>query len=149
MTISASIGIVSGTYSSAEDLLNGRRRGALRGHEAVAGLNRAMRFEPHMRGEFRTRIDLERDLRLALEAGEFFLVYQPVVQLSDGTVQSMEALLRWRRPSGLVVGPDAFIPALEESGLIVGTLWCLRAARGVPTSDASVGTTRDCRRRFR
>ena len=52
-------------------------------------------------------------------SGEFFLVYQPVVRLSDGAVQSVEALLRWRRPSGLVVAPDAFIPALEESGLIV------------------------------
>src|SRR6202790_3053738 len=72
-----------------------------------------------MRGEFRTRIDLERDLRLATEGGEFFLVYQPVLHLDDRSVQSMEALLRWRRPSGQVVAPDAFIPALEESGLIV------------------------------
>ncbi len=117
LTISASIGIVSGAYSSAEDLLMDADVAL---YEAkAAGRNRAMRFEPHMRGEFRTRIDLERDLRLALEAGEFFLVYQPVVQLSDGAVQSMEALLRWRRPSGLVVTPDDFIPALEESGLIV------------------------------
>jgi diguanylate cyclase (GGDEF)-like protein/PAS domain S-box-containing protein len=117
LTISASIGIVSGAYSSAEDLLMDADVAL---YEAkAAGRNRAMRFEPHMRGEFRTRIDLERDLRLALEAGEFFLVYQPVVQLSDGTVQSMEALLRWRRPSGVVVTPDDFIPALEESGLIV------------------------------
>jgi len=54
-----------------------------------------------------------------LENGEFFIVYQPVVELDDGTVQSMEALLRWRRPSGLVVAPDAFIPTLEDSGLIV------------------------------
>lgn len=117
LTISASIGIVSGSYSSAEDLLMDADVAL---YEAkAAGRNRAIRFEPHMRGEFRTRIDLERDLRLALEGGEFFLVYQPVVQLSDGTVQSMEALLRWRRPSGLVVAPDEFIPALEESGLIV------------------------------
>jgi diguanylate cyclase (GGDEF)-like protein/PAS domain S-box-containing protein len=117
LTISASIGIVSGAYSSAEDLLMDADVAL---YEAkAAGRNRAMRFEPHMRGEFRTRIELERDLRLALEAGEFFVVYQPVVGLRDGTVQSVEALLRWRRPSGVVVGPDAFIPALEESGLIV------------------------------
>ena len=117
LTISASIGIVSGAYASAEDLLMDADVAL---YEAkAAGRNRAVRFEPHMRGEFRTRIELERDLRLALESGEFFVVYQPVVQLNDGTVQSMEALLRWRRPSGLVVGPDAFIPALEESGLIV------------------------------
>jgi len=117
LTIAASIGIVSGAYASAEDLLMDADVAL---YEAkAAGRNRAVRFEPHMRGEFRTRIDLERDLRLALEGGEFFVVYQPVIQLSDGAVQSMEALLRWRRPSGLVVGPDAFIPALEDSGLIV------------------------------
>ena len=117
LTISASIGIVSGAYASAEDLLMDADVAL---YEAkAAGRNRAMRFEPHMRGQFRTRIELERDLRLALEANEFFLVYQPVIQLATGAVQSMEALLRWRRQSGLVVAPDAFIPALEESGLIV------------------------------
>jgi diguanylate cyclase (GGDEF)-like protein/PAS domain S-box-containing protein len=117
LTVSASIGIVSGTYASAEDLLMDADVAL---YEAKAtGRNRAVRFAPHMRGEFRTRIELERDLRLALEGGEFFLVYQPVLQLDDGTVQSVEALLRWRRPSGRIVAPDAFIPALEESGLIV------------------------------
>jgi diguanylate cyclase (GGDEF)-like protein/PAS domain S-box-containing protein len=117
LTISASIGIVSGAYASAEDLLMDADVAL---YEAkAAGRNRAVRFEPHMRGAFRTRIELERDLRLALEAGEFFLVYQPVIQLSDEVVLSMEALLRWRRPSGLVVSPDDFIPALEDSGLIV------------------------------
>jgi diguanylate cyclase (GGDEF)-like protein/PAS domain S-box-containing protein len=129
LSVSASIGIVSGAYASAEDLLMDADVAL---YEAkAAGRNRAMRFEPHMRGEFRTRIELERDLRLALERGEFFLVYQPVVQLSDGAVQSMEALLRWRRPSGLVIAPDAFIPALEESGLIVevGTFVLREACR--------------------
>ncbi len=117
LTIAASIGIVSGAYASAEDLLMDADVAL---YEAKAtGRNRAVRFEPHMRGEFRTRIELERDLRLALEGGEFFVVYQPVIELGDGTVQSVEALLRWRRPSGLVVAPDAFIPALEDSGLIV------------------------------
>ena len=117
LSVSASIGIVSGAFASAEDLL---MNADVALYEAKAGgRNRAVRFEAHMRGEFRTRIELERDLRLALEEGEFFLVYQPVLQLDDGTVQSMEALLRWRRSSGRVVAPDAFIPALEESGLIV------------------------------
>jgi len=117
LTISASIGIVSGAYASAEDLLMDADVAL---YEAkAAGRNRAVRFEPHMRGEFRTRIELERDLRLAVAANEFFLVYQPVIQLADGAVRSMEALLRWRRPSGRVVPPDSFIPALEETGLIV------------------------------
>ena len=117
LTISASIGIVSGAYSSAEDLLMDADVAL---YEAkAAGRNRALRFEPAMRGAFRARIELERDLRLALTRGEFFLMYQPVIALETGAVRSMEALLRWRLPSGQVVGPDAFIPALEESGLIV------------------------------
>jgi EAL domain-containing protein (putative c-di-GMP-specific phosphodiesterase class I) len=117
LTISASIGIVSGTYASAEDLLMDADVAL---YEAkAAGRNRAVRFEPQMRGEFRARIELERDLRLALAGSEFFLVYQPVVELNGGAVRSMEALLRWRRPSGHVEAPDAFIPALEESGLII------------------------------
>jgi diguanylate cyclase (GGDEF)-like protein/PAS domain S-box-containing protein len=117
LSISASIGIVSGMYSSAEDLLMDADVAL---YEAkAAGRNRSLRFEPQMRGAFRARIELERDLRLALARGEFFLMYQPVIQLHSGAVRSVEALLRWRLPSGEVVGPDAFIPALEESGLIV------------------------------
>jgi diguanylate cyclase (GGDEF)-like protein/PAS domain S-box-containing protein len=115
--LTASMGIVSGQYGSAEGLLMDADVAL---YEAkAAGGNRAVRFEPHMRGTFRTRIELERDLRLALERREFFLVYQPVVRLGDAVVRSMEALIRWRRPSGQMVTPDDFIPALEESGLIV------------------------------
>ncbi len=117
LTISASIGIVSGAYTSAADLLMDADVAL---YEAkAAGRSRAVRFESQMRGEFRARIELERDLRLALSGGQFFLVYQPVIKLDDGAVRSMEALLRWRRPSGHVEAPDTFIPALEESGLIV------------------------------
>jgi len=117
LTISASIGIVSGAYASAEDLLMDADVAL---YEAkAAGRNRAVRFEPQMRGAFRARIELERDLRLALATGEFFLVYQPVIALDGGAVRSMEALLRWRRPSGKVEAPDTFIPALEQSGLII------------------------------
>ncbi len=142
LTVSASIGIVSGTYSSAEDLLMDADVAL---YEAkTAGRSRALRFEPEMRGAFRARIELERDLRLALQRGEFFLMYQPVVDLETGAVRSMEALLRWRLPSGQIVGPDAFVPALEESGLIVevGTFVLHEACRmtrtwhvlGLPTA---------------
>ena len=117
VSLSASIGIVSAQYGSAEGLLIDADVAL---YEAKSrGGNRAMRFEPHMRGTFRTRIELERDLRLALERREFFLQYQPVVRLETGVVRSVEALVRWRRDSGQVVAPDAFIPVLEETGLIV------------------------------
>jgi diguanylate cyclase (GGDEF)-like protein/PAS domain S-box-containing protein len=117
VSLSASIGIVSAQYGSAEGLLMDADVAL---YEAKShGGNRAVRFEPKMRGTFRTRIELERDLRMALERREFFLQYQPVVQLETGVVRSVEALVRWRRPSGQVVPPDAFIPVLEETGLIV------------------------------
>ena len=63
-------------------------------------------------------LELEADLRRALELGEFFVLYQPVVRLSDASLVGMEALIRWQRAGGEVVPPDRFIPAAEETGLI-------------------------------
>jgi diguanylate cyclase (GGDEF)-like protein len=64
------------------------------------------------------RLDFEADLRRALVRGEFFLLYQPVVRLGDGSIAGMEALIRWQLAGGEVVSPDQFIPAAEETGLI-------------------------------
>jgi EAL domain-containing protein (putative c-di-GMP-specific phosphodiesterase class I) len=68
-------------------------------------------------------------LRKGLDEGEFFLVYQPVFDLSTGSVVGAEALLRWLRPAHGVVHPDDFIPTLESSGLIVPVgRWVLNEA---------------------
>jgi len=73
--------------------------------------------------------NLERDLRRALERGEFVLHYQPIVTLPGGEVTGAEALVRWRRESGELVSPADFIPVAEESGLIVPLgAWVLKAA---------------------
>src|SRR5205814_8285288 len=75
------------------------------------------------------RLDVEIDLRQALEHAEFFLEYQPIVQLSTGAVVEVEALVRWNHPRRGVLGPDAFIPIAEETGLIVPLgQWALEAA---------------------
>jgi len=74
-------------------------------------------------------LQLEWELRRALEAEEFELFYQPQVDLETGEIIGAEALLRWRSPTRGLVMPNDFIPALEQSGLIVqaGT-WVIRAA---------------------
>jgi diguanylate cyclase (GGDEF)-like protein len=75
------------------------------------------------------RLTLETALRRAVEREEFFLVYQPIVELATGRVVRMEALLRWDRRTGGVLEPDQFIPLAEEIGSIVPIgAWALRAA---------------------
>jgi diguanylate cyclase len=72
---------------------------------------------------------LETQLRNALERNEFHLVYQPKANLTTGKITGVEALLRWRPEGRDEIGPDKFIPILEESGLIVPIgVWVIRTA---------------------
>lgn len=75
------------------------------------------------------RLDLQSDLRLATEAKQFSLHYQPKVDLLNGKVCGCEALIRWLHPTAGVVPPDRFISLAEDTGLILPIgLWALRAA---------------------
>ncbi len=76
-------------------------------------------FDPAMLSVVMERLDLEADLRRALEREEFELYYQPIIDLASGEMTGAEALLRWNHPDRGVLAPGAFIPLAEETGMII------------------------------
>ena len=76
------------------------------------------RFEPDMDVAAREKARLESDLRKAVRQGELVVHYQPLIDLTTGTIEGYEALLRWDHPTRGMLYPDSFIPLAEEVGLI-------------------------------
>jgi diguanylate cyclase (GGDEF)-like protein len=116
VTVTASVGIAAGDRLSAGDLLRDADIAMYRAK--WDGKNRHAVFEAGMQDTVQRRMELEMDLRVALENDEFLLVYQPTFDLRDMSPTGMEALIRWNSPTRGVVQPDDFIPLLEETGLI-------------------------------
>ncbi|MEO6118509.1 MAG: EAL domain-containing protein [Methylotenera sp.] len=83
------------------------------------GRNRYHYFTPLMQEAAITRMHLISDLRIALHANQFRVFYQPIVELATGSIYKAEALIRWQHPSRGLVSPAEFIPAAEDTGLIV------------------------------
>ena len=116
VAISASIGIAVGQRQTADELL---RDADFALYEAKAlGKDRHVLFEHRMQAAAEGRLELEADLGKAVEQDEFFLLYQPIFDLTSQNVLGIEALIRWQHPTRGIVEPDAFIPIAEESGLI-------------------------------
>ncbi len=127
LTVTASIGIATAAGSSAEEFL---RDAEIAMHQAKwDGKNRHVVFEPGMQDAVNGRMKLEMDLRDALPNDQFFLAYQPTFNLRDMRPKGMEALIRWKHPIRGVVQPNAFIPLLEATGLIIEVgAWVLKEA---------------------
>ncbi|MEU3312168.1 putative bifunctional diguanylate cyclase/phosphodiesterase [Streptomyces sp. NPDC048387] len=119
LTVRGSIGIVegvSGERTPAEVL---RSADITMYRAKAAGGNRFEFADAEADARAITRHGLTNALPAALERGEFFIEYQPLVHLHDGSVHGAEALVRWSHPQYGVLGPDRFIPLAERTGLIV------------------------------
>ena len=127
LLVTASVGVAIGDRSNPGDLL--RDADVALYQAKAAGKNRYEVFDQEMRTEIQRHIELEFDLRSALAADQFHLVYQPIYDLDDLAVVGVEALLRWDHPTRGTVQPNDFIPILEQSGQIrdVGR-WVIRRA---------------------
>jgi diguanylate cyclase (GGDEF)-like protein/PAS domain S-box-containing protein len=115
----ASIGIALSTtgYERAEDLLRDADTAMYRAK--MQGKKRHVVFDKAMHDRAMELLQLETDLRRAIQRREFFLNYQPIVSLETGKVSSFEALVRWRHPERGLVMPGEFISVAEETGLII------------------------------
>jgi predicted signal transduction protein with EAL and GGDEF domain len=116
--ISASIGIAlsSSGYADVQDML--RDADIAMYHAKQNGRDRWMMFDQAMQETALRRLQLEVELRLALDSEQLTLVYQPIVTPDDGRICGFEALLRWHHPVYGNVSPVEFIPVAEEIGLI-------------------------------
>jgi diguanylate cyclase (GGDEF)-like protein/PAS domain S-box-containing protein len=127
--VTASIGIAVAESADAvpEDLLRDADAAMYRAKER--GRGRYELFDDLLRRRVLLRLRTENELRRGLERGELRVVYQPVVELADGSVTAVEALVRWQHPQRGLLDPVDFIPVAEDSGLI-GALgdWVLAAA---------------------
>lgn len=117
VTASMGISLYPGDGGDAETLVKNADIAMYRAKDQ--GRDGYMLFTPAMNASAAERLALENRLRRALPQGELELHYQPLIELADGSVYGVEALLRWRHPEHGVVPPADFIPLAEATGLIL------------------------------
>jgi len=121
---SASIGIALAmpSYVKPDEMLRDADLAMYRAKASGGGV-RYMLFDKNMHERVIRQLNLETDLRRAVEQEEFSVYYQPIVSMRDGRVSGFEALLRWHHPTRGMVMPGEFITTVEETGLIVPVGW--------------------------
>ncbi len=125
--VRASIGIANATGGKDDDLLV--RAGMALHHAKAAGKNQIVTFVPEMMESLHARIRLGADIQRAFANDEFFLDYQPIVDLGTKCLLGVEALARWRHPERGVLAPHHFVPVMEDSGQIIDLgRWALKRA---------------------
>ena len=142
---SGSIGIAlsNPSYQQAEEIMRDADTAMYRAK--ALGKSRYEVFDADMRASVIARLELETDLRRALERGEFLNFYQPIVSLNTGEITGFESLLRWQHPTRGLLGPDNFISVAEETGLIRELGWWAlgEACRSLKKWKANLGPDRD------
>lgn len=126
-SISIGIALSNTAYDQPEDMLRDADTAMYRAKSL--GKARYEVFDADMRASVIARLQLETDMRRALERNEFRNFYQPIVALDSGRIVGFEALMRWQHPTRGMIGPEEFIFVAEETGLIreLGW-WSLREA---------------------
>lgn len=126
-SISIGIALSNTAYDQPEDMLRDADTAMYRAKSL--GKARYEVFDADMRASVIARLQLETDMRRALERNEFRNFYQPIVSLDSGRIVGFEALMRWQHPTRGMIGPEEFIFVAEETGLIreLGW-WSLREA---------------------
>jgi len=120
-SVSIGIALSNSAYEQPEEILRDADTAMYRAKSL--GKARYEVFDADMRASVMARLQLETDLRRALERGEFRNFYQPIVALASGEIAGFEALLRWQHPTRGLLGPGEFIPVAEETGLIRELGW--------------------------
>jgi diguanylate cyclase (GGDEF)-like protein/PAS domain S-box-containing protein len=127
MSASVGIAVYTGNEISADSLL--RHADQALYQAKIMGRNRFHFFDADLDEQVRTHHNRRTEVRSALRAGELRLYYQPKLDMRQGRIVGMEALLRWQHPSRGVVGPMEFLPIVEHSDVIVDIgEWVLREA---------------------
>ena len=118
VAVEASIGIATAGFGETADELLRNAELAMYTAKAAGG-NSSARYQPYMHLAVAERVRVENGLRTAWLTGDLLVHYQPIVDLADGRMVSVEALARWKHPDGDVIPPSVFIPIAERTGLII------------------------------